>query len=160
MKHISLIALAVALLPGLAMAASTDGTGHADAKIVTPVTVSEDAHLNFGTMLGQANTVTVSTGGVRSATTGSALVNDNNTPTAGTFTVTGPNSQPITVSLPANVQVTSGSDHMTISNLTNDAGSALDSSGQMTIKVGGSLAVSANQPEGDYTGTYTITVNY
>lgn len=164
MKHISLIALfvAIALLPELVMAASATGTGDAKAKIVTPVTATKTQDLNFGSMLGEANTVTVSHAGARTATTSSALVNDGNTPTAGRFTVTGPNNQPITVSLPANATVTSSTNSMTISNFTSDkSGSqSLDGTGNLTINIGADLAVTANQPEGDYTGTYQINITY
>lgn len=162
MKHISLLALAVALVPTFVMAASTTGTGDAKAKIVTPVTATKTQDLNFGTMLGKANTVTVSHAGARSASAEDALVTDGNTPTAGVFSVTGPNNQPITVTLPANATVTSGSNNMTISNFTSDKSGSqtLDGSGQLTINIGADLGVTENQAEGDYTGTYSITINY
>ena len=162
MKHISLIALAVALLPGLAMAATSTGTGDAKAKIVQPVTVTSTQDLNFGTMLGKANTVTVSSSGSRTATDNTALVTDSNTPTAGVFSVTGPNSQPITVTLPVNATVSSSTNSMTISNLNSpQSGSqTLDGTGNLTINIGGDLAVTEGQAVGDYTGSYTITVTY
>ena len=46
MKYISSLALIVALVPGLAMAATSNGTGDAKAKIVTPINVAENGDLN------------------------------------------------------------------------------------------------------------------
>ncbi len=162
MKYVSLLALAVAFAPTFVMAATSTGTGTANAKIVTPVEVDETTPLNFGTMLGKANTVSVSSAGARSATDNTGLVNDTNAPTAGVLSVTGPHNQPITVSIPSGTTVTSGANSMTISNLSSpQSGSqTLDNTGALTINIGGDLAVGANQAEGDYTGTYTITINY
>ena len=162
MKHISLIALAVAFLPGLAMAATATGTGDAKAKIVNPVEIQKTQDLNFGTMLGKANTVTVSSAGARSASDGTGLVNDSNTPTAGILQVTGPNNQPITVTLPGSATVRSGNNSMEISNFSSpESGErTLDGTGKLTINIGGDLAVTEGQAAGDYTGTYTITVTY
>ena len=162
MKYISSLALIVALVPGLAMAASTNGSGTGKAKIVQPVTATSTQDLNFGTMLGKANTVTVSTSGTRTATDGTSLVNDNNTASAGVFSVTGPNNQPITVSLPSSATVTSSTNSMTISNFTSDKSGSqtLDNTGALTINIGGDLAVTEGQATGDYTGSYTITITY
>ena len=162
MKHISLIALAVAFLPGLAMAATATGTGDAKAKIVNPVEVTETQDLNFGTMLGKANTVTVSSSGTRTASDNSGLVTDSNKPTAGVFQVSGPNNQPITVSLPANTTVSSSTNSMTISgfNSPQSGSQSLDNAGKLTINIGADLGVTEGQAAGDYAGSYTITVTY
>jgi DNA-binding transcriptional LysR family regulator len=39
-------------------------------------------------------------------------------------------------------------------------GGTLLPSGVQTYYIGGTLTVPANQPEGDYSGTFTLTVNY
>ena len=166
MKHISLIALAVALLPGLAMAATSVGTGDAKAKIVTPVSIAQDTNgeLNFGTMTSEAGNVTVTPAGARSST-GQNLVTDSNTPSSGKLTVTGPANQQITVVLPTEATVSTsdnGGGSMTINTFTADKSGSqtIGAGGTLAIQVGGTLGVAADQTAGDYTGTYTITVNY
>lgn len=163
MKQISLIALAVALLPGMAAASSKTGEGHADAKIVTPVKIEEDQHLNFGTMTGETGTVTIDHADGRTSTSQN-LVSDSNIPKSGQITITGPKGHAITIGVPAttSVQLDGGSATMPVTdlNLDSTSGTLDPSTGKMTVKVGGKLGVSDNQEEGDYHGTYTITVTY
>ena len=166
MKQISLIALAVALLPGMAMAATSTGTGDAHAKVVEAVAVTQDSgeELNFGTMIAPetAQTVTVDSSGSRTASDSSILVTDSsNAPRAGGFTITGPTGQSITVTLPNNAQISNGTQTMTISSFTGtNTGSQTIPAGGLSLDVGGTLAVGADQAQGTYNGTYTITVTY
>ncbi len=158
-----LTAVALCFTAQQAMAAQTDpATGTAKAKIIAPVTVEAGDDLDFGTILSGANTVTVTTAGARSATDSTKLVG--NTASAGSFDVTTSETVSASLNLPSSVTITrtGGTETMTVSNLSSDFGSGaqqITSSGK-TFHVGGDLAVSANQKEGDYTGTYNVTIDY
>jgi hypothetical protein len=57
--------------------------------------------------------------------------------------------------------VTSGANNMTVDTFTtNPATYTTNSSGALTLDVGATLHVGANQTAGSYAGTYTMTVSY
>ncbi len=168
-------AVAVSVFAGLACGATSaqaaTGTATARAKILRQLTVTSDRDLNFGTVVtgtsagsivvNSAGTVAscgvTASGGICSGTASSAR-----------FNVSGAAAQVVTVSLPAaSFNITNGTDNMAVSSLTSSAatvtlsgtfGSAAAGTGLFTV--GGSLGVGANQPDGDYSGTFTVTVNY
>ena len=166
MKKIYLLAAVSVLTLGYAevWAAQATGTGNISAKIVAPVTVTETQGLDFGTILAptdSAKTVTISTDGSRSDG-GSGILVNTNPGKAGLFNVTGADSQTMTIKVPNTVTLTStGGGSMTVNNFVTEPDSELTLSGTSgQIKVGADLAVSQGQAEGDYTGTYTVTVSY
>lgn len=167
MKKIYLLAAVSVLTLGYAevWAAQATGTGNISAKIVAPVTVTENQRLDFGTILAptdSAKTVKISTDGSRSDGDSGILVNTN-PGHAGLFDVKGADSQTMTITVPDTVTLTStGGSSMTVNNFaTEPANKKLTLSGTSgQIKVGADLTVSQGQAEGDYTGTYTVTVSY
>ena len=57
--------------------------------------------------------------------------------------------------------LTSGGDTVTVDTFTDDtAGTGTLAGGSDSFNVGATLNLGANQPAGNYTGTYTVTVEY
>jgi hypothetical protein len=146
--------------------------GTANAAVVRPNTLIKTDDLDFGTLIsGSAGgTVTINpvTNG-RSATGGATLVgNDGGRAvfqgTGGIFLITVSGSTSVTLTragggAPAiaaslvRAATTSGGGIALL-------GATLLPSGVQTYYIGGTLNVPANQPEGNYSGTFTLTVNY
>jgi len=167
-NYIKTLALLGALAPEVAIAATATGTGHISAKIVNPVTITETQALNFGTITNEAGFMGVSPTGAR-YTYGNNLVTDGSPVSPAQFTITGPNNQAITISMPASgVTISSGNTSIPIQLWSTDlqwndgtwvTNKVLNSSGSLTISIGGEMDPQ-NAPEGDYTGTYAVTVDY
>lgn len=159
----SLIATGLALISGPAMAQQSQSAVVAD--ITQPQVIVKTADLRFGTILrgNTAGTVTINAStDNRTRTGGVTLVNNDGG--AARFTVNGRPSLLTFISLgPAPVLTRQGGGGtMTSSALTLNGGSIrfLNLSGTMDLRVGGRLAVGANQPSGRYSGTFDITVTY
>lgn len=168
MKKICLLAaVSVLTLSGAEVwAAEANGTGNISAKIVVPVTVTEQDALDFGTILTPTDSAKkvkiAAANGARSVDGGdnSILVNTNQGK-AGLFNVTGAENQRMTIQLPASASLTGPGDPMTVDNFVSEPADELvlnGTSGQ--IKVGADLNVAEGQEAGDYSTTYQITVNY
>ncbi len=142
--------------------------GQAEATIVTAITLSETATMNFGKItpgasggtvtLGTTDTIT-SYGGTTAAVLGGTV-------SSGQITIdTGTAGESVTIVVSGGaVNLTSGANTMQFTpNTTHSLGSPyVLGSGDDTIEVGGSLVVAAGQAEGTYTNAtaYTVTVNY
>jgi Mat/Ecp fimbriae major subunit len=138
-------------------AQAATATATARAQILQQITVTRVADLDYATIVSgaAASTVIVTPAGAR--TCGAGLV-CTGTATAANFSVVGTIGQVATVSVPATVTLTSGANTM--------ASTLVSSTALMTLaatnnfNVGGTLAVGANQADGAYAGTFTVTVNY
>ena len=99
--------------------------------------------------------------GARSADDEKMLVGTN-TGKAGLFNVTGAENQRMTINLPGSTTLTGASgDPMKVDNFTSDKGTELTLDGTSgTFLVGADMTVNQGQDEGDYTGTYQVTVSY
>ncbi len=164
--------IVAALAFGATSAQAATGTATARAKILRQLTVTSDRDLNFGTIVtgtAAGNVVVSSAGAVTTCgVTGSGGVCAG-TSTSARFNVSGAGAQIVTVSLPTasfNITNTAG-DTMAVSSLSGSAatvtlsgtfGAAAAGTGSFTV--GGSLGVGANQADGDYAGTFNVTVNY
>lgn len=126
------------------------------------ITLVNDVGLNFGTILpfGRNGSVRVNTSGQPTAT--DAHISDASAITASSWSVSGVPGAPFSVTLPANntVQVTNGTEQMTVTSFTRGGGLVLDAAGNAGFTVGATLLVGANQPEGTYNGTFDVTVVY
>ena len=156
-------ATGLALVGGPAMAQQSQSAVVAD--IAQPQVIVKTADLRFGTILrsNTAGTVTINANNdARTRTGGVTLVNNDGG--AARFTVNGRPSLLVFITLgPAPVLTRQGGGGtMTSSNLTLNGGTIrlLNLSGTMDLRVGGRLAVGANQPSGRYSGTFDITVTY
>jgi hypothetical protein len=155
----ALVSTAVAALAFTATTAeAATATGTARAKILRPVTVTAVDDLQFGTIITGAAASTVDITPAGGFTCGAGLV-CSGTNSEGSFNITGTTGQTVSISVPASVTLNSGANSMTAS-LTSSASSAVLVANAASFTVGGSLAVGANQADGDYTGTYTVTVDY
>lgn len=147
-------ALVASLLVGSAAQAATT-TGNASASVAIPLTIVQTAPLKFGNLSPSATAGTVNhygqtTGGVTS-------IGVNAQPAL--FTVTGLPSANFNIIVPSTTTLTNGAQSMTAT-LTAPLQFATDPTGVGAFNVTGVLAVAANQASGNYTGTYSITVNY
>ncbi|HMO74030.1 MAG TPA: DUF4402 domain-containing protein [Sphingopyxis sp.] len=157
-----------------APAHAADHQGIASATVVRPNTLVKTDDLDFGSLISGATGGTVTINPVTNArtTTGGVTAVGNDGQRArfqGTgglilIIVTGSNSVTLT-------RAGGGATAMTASltrAMANGSGgitllaptATLLPSGVQTYYVGGTLTVPANQPEGDYSGTFTLTVNY
>lgn len=161
--------VAIALLPVCVQAQVTEATD-AGVNLITPLTITETAALHFGSMSVSATpgTAVLSTQGVRTATGGvnlSALLPAHST---ANYNVSGAANATYAITLPATITVSSGANNMTIGALLARTASAgadgltgtLTAGGIDNFRVGGTLTVPANQPAGQYTGTFNVTVAY
>ena len=180
MNHKQLSKLALALgamvMAGGAMAQSTaTGTANVGATILKPISIAKDVDLNFGKVVPGAalGTVVLSPLAARTPSGGTTIMaTQTGTVAAAQFTVTGEGAATYTLSLPESTTMaltgTPGTT-MTVDEFTSDletvegiatlTGTA-GGSGTKVIKVGATLNVGANQPQGVYSGTFEVTVAY
>ncbi|MEM1035713.1 MAG: DUF4402 domain-containing protein [Pseudomonadota bacterium] len=159
MKKVLAFAASAALIAGGAYAADVDS--NAGARIVAPLQVANATALYFGTVVPSittADTVIVSATGAK--TCGAELTCLTTDHTAAAFNVTGEDARTYTISLPSSVQISNGSQNMDVDNFTGSKASGTLTSGADSFTVGGTLDVGANQAAGEYTGTFTVTVEY
>jgi hypothetical protein len=141
------------------------GTGTANARIITAISIVPGTALNFGDVVpsGVAGTVSVDAAGVRTSAGGASLGNATGV-AAGAFTVGGQANATYSITLPANgvVTVTSGANSMAVNNfVSNPSGTGtIGAGGTQALGVGATLSVGINQAAGSYTGTYQVTVTY
>lgn len=153
-------------------AQAADTAGIANAAVVRPNTLIKTDDLDFGTLIGGATGGTVTINPVTNARTtgggvtpvGSAAQRATFQGTGGIFLITvsgststtltraGGGAAPMTVTLVRAASTSGGG--ITL------LGGTLLPSGVQTYYIGGTLTVPANQPEGDYSGIFTLTVNY
>ena len=166
------IAVATASAALCPPAHAADMSGTANAAVVRPNTLIKTDDLDFGTLLSGAGGGTITINPVtngRSAAGGATLVgNDGRRAvfqgTGGIFLITVSGSTSVTLT-----RIGGGAPAMTAS-LVRAAttsgggiallGATLRPSGVQTYYIGGTLTVPANQPAGDYSGTFTLNVNY
>jgi hypothetical protein len=172
MKRIacSIIAL-TALVSGLTTSASAQlssaTTGaNAAATIVTAISLTKTADMNFSDVVTGATSGTVeltaSASPSRSALGGTRLGNSTGISSA-TFTVAGDPEATYSISLPVvESELISGIHLMTVDSFSSSpiGSGLLSESGFQTLYVGATLNVGASQANGSYTGTFEVTVAY
>lgn len=145
---------------GLGATAADAATANASAraKLLSQVTVTQQTDLEFGTIVAgtSASTVAINAFGARTCGAGLACTG---TTTAAAFLVTGTAGRIVTVSVPAAITLSNGTDTMNAS-LAASAPGLLLGVGGASFTVGGTLDVGANQVDGDYSATFTATVDY
>ncbi len=129
-------------------------------------TLQNTGALSFGAFsAGIGGTVTVSPLGARSKTGAVVLATQGGTPMAAQFLITGTPGATYTITLPSDgtVLLSSGASTMALNGFTSTPSGAnvpLGGGGTQTITVGATLTVSAYQAPGNYTGAFSVTVNY
>jgi hypothetical protein len=122
--------------------------------------------LSFGRFVaGTGGTITVSPAGARTSTgtvtllsstvTAAKFTNTDNTPKVASAAVI------ITLPSDGSVVLSSGANQMSLRTFTsNPSGTGFMSGGSLTISVGATLVVNANQPKGAYSGSIPVTIQY
>ena len=129
-------------------------------------TLQNTGSLAFGAFAaGGGGTISVSAFGARSKTGSIVLATQGGVPMAAQFLITGTPGATYTITLPADgtVQLSSGASSMALNNFVSSPSGAnipLGGGGTQTIAVGATLTVSAAQPPGNYSGSFSVTVNY
>lgn len=131
------------------------------------ITLSNVRGLDFGRFVaGSGGTVVVSPAGLRSRTGGVVLLNSASAGQA-VFNLdrsgNGSSSKAIIITLPANgaTRLTSGANSMGVNNFVSTPASlASIPAGGTTLSVGAALTVAPNQAPGNYSGSFSLTVNY
>jgi hypothetical protein len=157
---ISAGALAATALSTPAFAAtSNQASATASVNIVSPLTLTNDTGLDFGTVVGPfaGQTVEVAIDGSRTC----GGLTCSGSPSAANFTVAGSASQNLKVTVDPTVSLTSGSNTLSV-DLSTDlpTGVTTDASGAASFGVGGSLTIPANTPDGAYSGSFNVQVDY
>lgn len=169
LTKIALGAAAVAALasPAFAQSSATQSTT-ATTRIISPITLTKNSDLAFGTIVKPSsgtNTVTIdaSTGARTKTGAGDAALATSTTGRAA-YTVGGEGGQGFSITVPATVDMSNGSDNLTVT-LTKTAATGslsgtLGSAGTATFGVGGSFDVASTTPSGNYTASFDVTVAY
>ena len=129
------------------------------------IAIQNTQGLAFGSFVaGSGGSVTVSTSGGRSANGGVLLI-PSSTSSAAQFTVTGDANATYTIQLPSNdfVKLTGPGSDMVINDFTSSPSGAagqLSAGGSQTLLVGGTLNVANDQSPGNYSGSFTVIVDY
>ena len=158
-----------AILAGTAVLAVTLGstsaqaaTASADARarILSALTLTNTADLEFGAIVvsGVASTVAISPAGLRTC---GANLSCSGTFNAASFDITtGTAGETVDISHDGPIQLSNGTDTMDVALALSSATVILDVNGEGTVTVGGTLDVAGNQPEGVYTGIFNVTADY
>ena len=129
------------------------------------IAIQNTQGLAFGSFVaGSGGSVTVSTSGGRSANGGVLLI-PSSTSSAAQFTVTGDANATYTIQLPSNdfVKLTGPGSDMVINDFTSSPSGAagqLSAGGSQTLLVGGTLNIASGQSPGNYSGSFTVIVDY
>jgi hypothetical protein len=167
-KFVALATLAIGLTTA-AKAQNTSATNTeatANATIVTPISISKGADLNFGSIVKSSagGTVMINPDGTVTPTGVSMFAGTGAVATAAAeFTISGENGYQYTISLPADNAVVlsdGASNTMTVKSFTNNASGTFGSASE-TFQVGATLTVGANQAAGTYVSDpFSVTVTY
>jgi len=155
-------AVAAAAMPAPALAAQTaSATGRA--LILLPLTITKVNDLDFGTVVSSASsgTVTIAADGSGQSVTGGVTPVASGTATRAVFAGGGTAGQQVNIFLapPANLKDSNG-DLLPISMSLESSNITIDSTHAFFVGVGGTVTVAANQPDGDYTGVFTVLAQY
>lgn len=159
--------IAAALMGVSAPAFAQDSaTAQSSAEIIVAIDITNDDPLSFGVIARPATgsgTVTINPDtGARTVSGGVAAVTGGTTGRA-LFSVTGDPTRAFSTTIPANFILSNGTpaDDITVT-LTAETtpATALDALGEATIGVGGTFGVDFDTTTDEYTGSFSVTVQY
>ncbi len=148
---------------GLSLSAdAATATFSANARIIPAILISNTADLEFADIIPDpllADTVVVDTAGARTC---GANLSCSGTAAAASFDVTGAANATYAITLPGAANISSGGNFMSVGTFTDSKGGVgtLSALGADSFTVGATLNVGGAQPQGTYTGTFIMTVNY
>ena len=163
-KFLLAAGLAVAMAaPATAAPVSAATNAGGKALILIPLTLTKVADLEFGTVIesSTSGTVTIPPDGSARTFTGGATPTANPVPARARFAGAGTPGQLVNIFLspPANLKDSNG-DLLPISMSLESSNITIDSTHAFFVGVGGTVTVAANQPDGDYTGVFTVLAQY
>jgi hypothetical protein len=163
---LTFVGAAVISAPALAQSGSVSTNG--TTTIIQPVTIAQSSPLSFGTIvrpLSGSSTITIGSGADTVSTTGSAIALRGTTSRA-RYTVTGEGGELVSVTMPATFAMQkSGATDLTVTLTRAPAGNltltgSTGATGTAALDIGGSFAISSTTLVGDYSGSFTVSVNY
>lgn len=131
--------------------------------IKSSLSVKETQSLDFGTIVSmpEPQNINMSTTGQRS---GGVMTQYDATGQQGIFTITGAPEHQVSINVPPSTEIQNLNGTALNVTLNSDTNSVMlqeaGGTGMATFSVGGTLVVNANQEQGEYQGTYTVSVNY
>jgi uncharacterized protein DUF4402 len=160
-------AAAVALTATPALAVGPNQNSTATARIVKPLTLAWVRDLDLGTIVlsGAGVWAGANVGITRAGVFSCANANTTCSGTTQTaqYKVTGTNNQVVTVNAP-NITLTNQNDGVSTLLMTVDNPGTVNlgnsGSSGLTFDLGGQITVASSTPDGTYTGTFNVTVNY
>ncbi len=168
MKTIKFFAIA-ALFLGFSVNAMAQqegsATANAGATIVSPLSITKERDLNFGTIVANSENAGTVTLGVTSDATSSATgvtMAPNSESSTAVFDIIGDANRTFNITMPATVTLVGPANAEMIITLAKnlyDANNAL-TGGTSTLYVGGTLEVGVNQAAGDYSADFTVAIAY
>ncbi len=164
MKFLKLLGVTALTLSVATVSNASEVDSDAGAKIVAPLEIANTTSLYFGTIapgLDQDGVVKVGYSGDKAC--GSSLTCLTNDHTAAQFTVSGEDGMIYIIQVPSAIELSNGSgDTMTVSSFESSsfADQGVLTGGTHTFSMGAELQVAANQPTGDYVGTFAVAVEY
>ena len=158
------IAAALPAAPALAASPSNTATASGKALLLLPLTLTKVNDLQFGTIVSSAvaGTVTINAAsGARTHTGGVTEVGSDPGQRA-LFDWAGTPGQQVNfdLSYPTTLDDGAGNSVQVALLYLQSSTAIADSAGVVEVGVGGSILVSANQPEGTYSNTFQVTANY
>lgn len=168
MKRLSILVSLVALftIASLSVSAQVSATASTSATIITPIAITKTTDMNFGNVAVSptvAGTVVLAPNSGRTKTGGVTLPVITGTVSAAQFNVTGLAGSTYSITLPASIVLTNGSNNMTVNAFTSTpTPTGTLTGGTENINVGATLNVNAAQAAGLYTNAagLVVTVNY
>ena len=146
--------------------AQSTATAQTDAILITPISITKDVDMHFGTVgaSGTSGTVLLDYADGRTTTGGASLYAIGTLEKTAVFTVTGEGTNSFSISIPSSdITLTSGPNTMTVGTFECDLGTSSSLvGGTKELKVKAILAVGVGQAAGTYTNASDlfVTVNY
>lgn len=165
MRRVWLASLGCLLGGGAAPALAAGTTSPAKASTLSPLAIVSTQDLDFGTILpgATAGTVTINPNSGNRTFAGSVTA-AGGTPQRAEFIGVGQRNVVGVATLGPNPTLTNGAGGSMAATLTMGAGGAgnfvFPGTGIQNFRVGGTLSVGANQPDGIYSGSFTLTIVY
>jgi hypothetical protein len=167
MKKYPLILTFALLCISIEGSAQATGTASTTAEIIAPISITNAANMNLGTLATGTTlgTVVLAVDGTRTSTGGVTLSSTGTAAAAASFTVAGDANATYSVSLPTSVTLSDGATNtMTAGTFVSNPATTgtLDAAGSSTLNIGATLNVGANQVAAVYTNAadLAVTVNY
>jgi len=167
-RFLTKAALAATLAGGLIAAPATAADSEpftATARIVSPLLLTKDSDLDFGTitllptLAAPGEDVVVGRAGLGGGTTSCGVNLNCTAPTVASFTVAGSNDQNVGITVVAPSTLDSGANTVAFSvNAPLDVD--LNATGDATFEIGGTITVLPTTADGTYTNTVVVTVEY